>query len=98
MTTPQSYFLWKVCYMIFVKLRKLLTDITKLTHLWQQQVDVLEKYKCKDPEDEVTHKQSIKKKIHVSHGLNQNVDEVSGRILAVKPLPTIQEAFSKVTR
>ena len=33
---------------------------TKLTRLWQQ-VDVIEKYTWKDPEDEVTHKKSIEK-------------------------------------
>ena len=35
---------------------------TKLTRLWQQ-FDVFEKYKWKNPEDEITHKKSIEKKV-----------------------------------
>ena len=31
-------------------------------------------------------------------GLNKNLDEVRGKILGTKPLPTIREAFSKVRR
>lgn len=31
-------------------------------------------------------------------GLNQNLDEVRGRILGRKPLPSIREVFSKVRR
>ena len=29
-------------------------------------------------------------------GLNENLDEMRGRILAIKPLPSIHEVFSKV--
>ena len=31
-------------------------------------------------------------------GLNKNLDEVRGRVMGTKPLPSIREAFSEVRR
>lgn len=40
-----------------------------------------------------------KKRVFKFHlGLNKNLDEVRGRILATKPLPSLREAFSKLRR
>ena len=36
------------------------------------------------------------KNIQVFVGSNKNLDEVRGRVLAIKPLPSIQEVFSKI--
>ncbi|KAK0607433.1 hypothetical protein LWI29_014912 [Acer saccharum] len=70
---------------------------TKLSRLWQQ-VDTLENDKFKNPKDEITHKKSIEKKriFKFLFGLNRNFDDVRGRVMAIKPLRTLREAFSKV--
>ena len=51
------------------------------------------------PEDEIKSKTIEKKRIFkLLLGLNKNLDEVQGRILGMKPLPNIWEAFSEVPR
>lgn len=54
--------------------------------------------KCK--EDTVTYKQIIEKKRTFTfiHGLNKELDEVRGRIMGVKPFPSLEESFSEVRR
>ena len=39
-----------------------------------------------------------KRTIRFLLGLNKDLDEVRGRIMGIKPLPTIREAFAKVRR
>ena len=39
-----------------------------------------------------------KRTIRFLLGLNKDLDEVRGRIMGIKPLPTIREAFAEVWR
>jgi len=72
---------------------------TKLSRLWQQ-VDLFENDVYENPRDEATHKKNIEKKriFKFLLGLNRNLDEVRGRLMAIKPLPTLREAVSEVVR
>ena len=70
-----------------------------LARHWQK-LDVYEEYDWKCPED-VAKYQKIVEKIWLYKfllGLNKHLDEVRGRILGTKPLPTICEAFAEVKR
>ena len=72
---------------------------SKLTRYWQQ-LDLFEKHKWKSPEDSVLYKDIVEQKriFKFLPGLNPNLDEVRGRILGTKPLPSIREVFSEVRR
>ncbi|KAK0588461.1 hypothetical protein LWI29_001328 [Acer saccharum] len=63
-------------------------------------VDTFENDKFENPKDEITHKKSIKKKrvFKFLLGLNRNLDDVRGKVMAIKPLPTLREAFFEVVR
>ncbi|KAK3031945.1 hypothetical protein RJ639_036229 [Escallonia herrerae] len=70
-----------------------------LTRYWQQ-LDMFEKitWDCqldKKKYDQIVEKERIFKLLL---GLNKDLDEVRGRILGTKPLPSLREAFSEVRR
>ncbi|KAK3023749.1 LOW QUALITY PROTEIN: hypothetical protein RJ639_044458 [Escallonia herrerae] len=70
-----------------------------LTRYWQQ-LDMFEKitWDCqldKKKYDKIVEKERIFKLLL---GLNKDLDEVRGRILGTKPLPSLREAFSEVRR
>ena len=67
-----------------------------LTRHWQQ-LDVFEKYQWKCPKDGVLHKNIVEQKkiFKFLLGLNQQLDDVRGRVLAIKPLPSIREVFQR---
>ncbi|XP_058068722.1 uncharacterized protein LOC131218054 [Magnolia sinica] len=68
-----------------------------LTQNWQE-LDMFEEYDWKCPEDGIKYRKIIEKKRLYKFllGLNKDLDEVRGRIMGLKPLPSIQEAFSEV--
>ncbi|XP_073284992.1 uncharacterized protein [Primulina huaijiensis] len=70
-----------------------------LNRHWQH-LDLFEANEWKYVEDEARYKDIISKKrvFKFLLGLNKNLDEVRGRMLAIKPLPTIREVFSEVRR
>ena len=70
-----------------------------LTRFWQQ-LDVYEDTEWNCPEDQQQYRKLIEKDRIYKFllGLNKNLDEVRGRILGTKPLPSIREAFSEVRR
>ncbi|GAV83491.1 UBN2_3 domain-containing protein, partial [Cephalotus follicularis] len=70
-----------------------------LTRYWQQ-LDMLEDIKWHCPEDTQQYKK-IQEKERIYKfllGLNKELDEVRGRILNIKPLPSVCEVFSEVRR
>ncbi|XP_044463243.1 uncharacterized protein LOC123194143 [Mangifera indica] len=71
----------------------------KLSHLWQQ-VDIFNKLNWKCNDDGAVFKLYLKEMriFKFLIGLNDNPDEVRGRILSVKPLPSIREVVSDVRR
>ena len=70
-----------------------------LTRHWQQ-LDMFEKYTWACTKDGTLHREIIEQKrvFKFLLGLNQNLDEVRGRVLGTKPLPKIREVFSEVRR
>ncbi|KAK2452382.1 putative mitochondrial protein [Trifolium repens] len=70
-----------------------------LTRQWQQ-LDVFEEHKWTCTADSKKYKEIVEKKriFKFLMGLNKNLDEVRGRILGTKPLPSIREVFSEVRR
>ncbi|XP_024027458.1 uncharacterized protein LOC112093390 [Morus notabilis] len=70
-----------------------------LTRHWQQ-LDVSEDYKWGCPDDAKRFREIVEKKkiFKFLMGLNKNLDEVRGRILGTKPLPSIREVFFEVRR
>ncbi|CAJ2679170.1 unnamed protein product [Trifolium pratense] len=70
-----------------------------LTRQWQQ-LDVFEEHKWTCTADSKKYKEIVEKKriFKFLMGLNKNLDEVRGRILGSKPLPSIREVFSEVRR
>lgn len=71
----------------------------QLIHHWQQ-LDMLEDVMWSCPEDSKRYKQiQDRERIYkFLLGLNQELDEVRGRILSIKPLPSVREVFAKVRR
>lgn len=70
-----------------------------LTRYWQQ-LDTYEDMEWKCPEDSKKYNKLVEKDrvYQFLLGLNKNLDEVRGRILGTKPLPSIREVFSEVRR
>ncbi|XP_052182681.1 uncharacterized protein LOC127795193 [Diospyros lotus] len=70
-----------------------------LTHQWQQ-LDILEEKSWKCLEDSQQYKKIVEKDrvYQFLLGLNKDLDDVRGRILSIKPLPSVKEVFSEVRR
>ena len=67
---------------------------------WQQ-LDVYEEYDWNCPEDAAKYQKIVEKRQlfkFLLGGLNKDLDEIRGRILGTKALPTIREAFTEVKR
>ena len=65
-----------------------------LTRYWQH-LDMFEIYSWKCLDDSALYKKIVEQRRTFKFlvGLNKQLDEVRGRIMAIKPLPTTQEAF-----
>ena len=63
-------------------------------------MDVYEEYDWKCPKNVAKYQKIVEKRrlFKFLLGLNKHLDEVRGRILGTKPLPTICEAFTEVKR
>ena len=72
---------------------------SSLTRYWQQ-LDLFESIEWKCPDDSARFRKIIETKrvFKFLMGLNKSLDEVRGRILGTKPLPSLREAFSEVRR
>ncbi|KAK5784137.1 hypothetical protein PVK06_038657 [Gossypium arboreum] len=70
-----------------------------LTALWQQ-LDLYAHYDWVDPRDAALYQQIVTQRrlFQFLQGLNKNLDEVRGRVLAISPLPSLREAFSMVKK
>ena len=70
---------------------------SSLTHLWQK-IDLYEQHQWTSSEDSKIYRRIVETKrvFKLLSGLNQDLDEVRGRILSTKPLPSLREAFSAV--
>ncbi|KAL5564556.1 hypothetical protein UlMin_027720 [Ulmus minor] len=70
-----------------------------LTRYWQQ-LDMFEIHSWKCFNDSALYKKIVdqKRTFKFLLGLNKELDEVRGRIMGIKPLPNIREAFSEVRR
>ncbi|RVX10421.1 Retrovirus-related Pol polyprotein from transposon TNT 1-94 [Vitis vinifera] len=70
-----------------------------LTRYWQQ-LDIYEELVWKCPEDGLLYKKVIEKERIYKFllGLNKNLDEVRGRVVSIKPLPSVREVFSEIRR
>lgn len=70
-----------------------------LTRCWLQ-LDLYEVHPWKCPNDSALYRQIVEQKrtIRFLLGLNKDLDEVRGRVMGIKPFPTIREAFAEVRR
>ncbi|KAG8391052.1 hypothetical protein BUALT_Bualt01G0147800 [Buddleja alternifolia] len=70
-----------------------------LTRHWQQ-LDIYEELVWKCHEDELLHKKVVEKERIYKFllGLNKNLDEVCGRVLSIKPLPSVRKKNSEIRR
>ncbi|XP_040941559.1 uncharacterized protein [Gossypium hirsutum] len=70
-----------------------------LTALWQQ-LDLYAHYDWVDPRDVALYQQIVTQRrlFQFLQGLNKDLDEVRGRVLAISPLPSLREAFSMVKK
>lgn len=66
----------------------------------KQQLDVVEEHQLSCPEDSKLFKTltECKRIFKFLMDLNKNLDEVRGRVLGVKPLPSLREVFSEIRR
>ncbi|KAA3466546.1 Cysteine-rich RLK (RECEPTOR-like protein kinase) 8 [Gossypium australe] len=66
-----------------------------LTALWQQ-LDLYAQHDWAVPRDAALYQQIVTQRrlFQFLHGLNKELDEVRGRVLAISPLPSLREAFS----
>ena len=79
--------------------REVTTYYNQMVTLWQE-LDLCYEDEWDCPNDSVRHKKREENdRVYVFlAGLNHNLDEVRGRILGRKPLPSIREVFSEVRR
>ncbi|RVW18846.1 Retrovirus-related Pol polyprotein from transposon RE1 [Vitis vinifera] len=79
--------------------REVTTYYNQMVTLWQE-LDLCYEDEWDCPNDSVRHKKKEENdRVYVFlAGLNHNLDEVRGRILGRKPLPSIREVFSEVRR
>ncbi|CAN0888003.1 hypothetical protein LINGRAHAP2_LOCUS15732 [Linum grandiflorum] len=70
-----------------------------LSHYWMQ-LDGYETQDWKDPDDGELCRKFVNKKrtLHFLLGLNHDLDDVRGRVMATKPFPELEEAVSEVRR
>jgi len=70
-----------------------------LTRHWQH-LDLFEIYSWKCPDDLALYKKIVEQKriFKFLLGLNKDLDQVRSRVLGMKPLPNLREAFSEVRR
>ncbi|KAL6314405.1 hypothetical protein AAG906_022488 [Vitis piasezkii] len=70
-----------------------------LTRLWRQ-LDTFEVHNWNCVTDGLFYKKIVEGKCVFKFllGLNKNLDQIRGRIMGVKPLPSLREAFSEVRR
>lgn len=70
-----------------------------LMGLWQE-INLFYDNNWHCPKDFIRHNKMLEKErvLDFLHSLNKEFDEVRGRLLGSKPLPTIQEAFAEVRR
>ncbi|RVX02081.1 Copia protein [Vitis vinifera] len=70
-----------------------------LTRYWQQ-LDLFETHSWKCSDDAATYRKIVEQNrlFKFFLGLNRELDDVRGRIMGIKPLPSLREAFSKVRR
>ena len=78
-------------------------DVTQcfnsLIKLWQE-LDLFNTCEWKDPKDAVMFQETVERDqvIHFLDGLNNDLDDVRGRIASMKPLTSIEETFAVVPR
>ncbi|CAM8951545.1 unnamed protein product [Rhodiola kirilowii] len=79
--------------------RGVTTYYNEMMTIWQE-LDMFEDEKWENPNDSVRYQKKIEKgRVFVFlAGLNKDLDEVRGRILGKRPLPTMREVFSEVRR
>lgn len=72
---------------------------SSLTRQWQL-LDMFEEHNWSYSADSKKYKEIVEKKriFKFLMGLNKNLDEMRGRVLGTKPLPSIREVFSEVRR
>lgn len=70
---------------------------SSLTRLWQK-IDLYDNHKWTCSTDGVLYKKIVETKrvFKLLSGLNKDLDEVRGRVLSIKPLPSLREAFSAI--
>ena len=70
-----------------------------LTQHWQQ-LDMFETDSWKYSHDSTLYQKIVEQKRTFKFllGLNKDFDEVKGRVMGIKPLPSVREAFSEVRR
>ncbi|RVW46059.1 hypothetical protein CK203_068579 [Vitis vinifera] len=70
-----------------------------LTRYWQH-LDLFETHSWKCSDDAATYRKIVEQKrlFKFFLGLNRELDDVRGRIMGIKPLPSLREAFSEVRR
>ena len=68
-----------------------------LTRFWHQ-LDLFETYSWKCADDTALYRSIVEKRrtFKFLHGLNKELDAVRSRIMSIKPLPSVKEAFSEV--
>ncbi|XP_073064583.1 uncharacterized protein [Primulina eburnea] len=68
-----------------------------LTRLWQK-IDLYDNHKWTCSDDSILYNKVVETKrvFKFLSGLNKELDDVRGRVLGTKPLPTLSEAFSSV--
>ncbi|RVW69709.1 hypothetical protein CK203_060610 [Vitis vinifera] len=74
-------------------------NTSELFRYWQQ-LDLFETHSWKCSDDAATYRQIVEQKrlFKFFLGLNRELDDVRGRIMGIKPLPSLREAFSEVRR
>ncbi|CAN1158448.1 hypothetical protein LINPERPRIM_LOCUS11859 [Linum perenne] len=70
-----------------------------LSHAWLQ-LDHYETYDWDTTKDAETYKKAVEKKrtLHFLLGLNQELDDAKGRVMATKPFPALEEAVAEIRR
>ncbi|RVW35800.1 hypothetical protein CK203_082476 [Vitis vinifera] len=105
-TTEPGFKKWKIensmimlnqPYMTSAKESSQLLSITQLTRYWQQ-LDLFETHSWKYSDDAATYRQIVEQKrlFKFFLRLNRELDDVRGRIMSIKPLPSLRRFFQRL--
>ncbi|KAG8503428.1 hypothetical protein CXB51_001585 [Gossypium anomalum] len=95
----RNFLLYTTAAEIWSAVRETYSSTDNIAELYHQ-LDLYAHYDWVDPRDAALYQQIVTQRrlFQFLQGLNKDLDEIRGRVLAISPLPSLREAFSMVKK